>query len=301
MSTTSYAGTYMTSWQLSDGTYTVGPVIVVGSNSLTVDGVAINDPTFTGAVVVWAASLNNPSSGVLSFYTNNGTNGFTGTYVEGTGSLPQGTNLFGTSATPSQALSTWNATYTTYNVSGGTSTKDSTLVIADPSVTYNGQNVQNSIYTGESTSTGEPVEQLAWFTTGGNSENVIIQFSSTDSQGYLTFYGVKWTTGTQPDEVNFTGTTASTPPPPTQIVVALIAVVSSNAQQNTTTEVEVSVDVSVEVSVDVAVVVADVAAEVGDAPAPGSQKAGDYDADGSAADDLVEKAKLLVSRTKYFD
>ncbi|HVJ62385.1 MAG TPA: hypothetical protein VM555_06695 [Tahibacter sp.] len=300
MSTTSYTGTYMTSWQLSDGTYTVGPVIVVDSetSSLTVDGVAIANPTFTGAVVVWTSS-GNPSSGVLSFYTNNGVNGFTGTYVEGSGPLPSGTNLYGTSATPSQALSTWNATYTTYNVSGGNSTKDGTLVIADPSVTYNQESVKNTIYTGESTTSGEPIEQLAWFTTGGNSENVVIQFSSTESQGYLTFYGTKWTSGTQPSEVNFTGTTASTPPPPTQIVVALIAVISSNAQQNTTTEVEVSVEVSVDVAVDVAVI--DVAAEVGDAPAPGSYKAGDYDEDGRAADDLAEKAKLLVSRTKYLD
>src|SRR4029077_4883216 len=113
----------------------------------TVNDVAINSPTFTGSVVEWNASNNNPSSAALAFYQNNGMNGFTGTYVEGSGPMPSGTNLYGTSATPSQALSTWNAPYTTYNVSGGSSTKDGSLKISDPSVTYNSESIQSYVYT----------------------------------------------------------------------------------------------------------------------------------------------------------
>jgi len=290
------SGTYTTSWQQPDGTFVVGPVIVVNAATIaiTVDGYSIAKPVFAGSVITWQSSAGNQSSGALSFYENNGTNGFVGSYVEGGGELPQKNNLFGTSSQPAQDLSAWNATYNTFDLQNGKSTKEGTLSVTSPTVVHNGTTIHDYDYTGI-TSGSTSIEQLAWFVPDGNAENVVIQFSKDQRSGDLTFYGVKWTDGEQPNDVNFTGTTASTPPSNLNIAIALAAISVTNQQQNTTTEVEVDVSVDVSVAVDVAVAVAVLAPEddFDGQPSLGSDLAGSIGNDKAAAEQLAETAERL--------
>lgn len=295
------SGTYTTSWQQPDSSFTLGPVIVVNATNIavTVDGYSITDPVFAGTVVTWQYASGNQSSGALSFYDNNGTNGFVGSYVEGSGKLPQTNNLFGTSTKPALDLSAWNATYNTFNLEDGHSTKEGTLSVASPTVIHNGATIKNYQYTGITSGTTS-IEQLAWFMPDGNPENVVLQFSKDQKSGDLTFYGNKWTTGDQPADVNFTGTTASTPPSNQTITIALAAISVSNQQQNVTTEVEVDVAVDVSVAVDVAVVVAVVGSEdeFDGQLSPGSQLTGSIGSDKAAADQLAETSERLAATAR---
>jgi len=217
------AGTYKTFLLISPENYAAGPFIVIGNdNSVTVDGVAIKQPLI-GAGVSWNAADGNPSSASMSFLINTTWYSCYGTYVEGSGPLPTSNNLAGNSQPPPQTLSSWNGTYNTFIPNGKTWGNDSTLVVNDPQVTYNGAQLSNIVYTGFPAtpgSAGPPpakptadLDQLAWFTASGNTQNAIIYFA-TDSNGYKTFAGTKWASGTEPAGINFSGSTAPTPPPP---------------------------------------------------------------------------------------
>jgi hypothetical protein len=250
------AGTYRTFLLISPpGNYAAGPFVVIGNDgtgTVTVNGVAIKQPLI-GASVSWNAADGNPSSANISFVVTSTWYACYGTYVEGSGPLPTSNNLFGNSQPPPQTLSSWNATYNTFVLNGQTWGNDSTLVVNDPQVTYNGAQLSNIVYTGIHASPGSAgpppiqpnpdLDQLAWFTASGNAQNAIIYFG-TDSKGYKTFGGTKWASGTEPAALNFSGSTAPTPPPPPVGPIMLVAV---------TAEVEVVAEVvQVEVAVNVA-------------------------------------------------
>lgn len=80
-----------------------------------------------------------------------------------------------------------------------------------PQVTFAGANVNNSVYSGEIGPNGE-IDQLAWFSAGGNAQSAILQFSNSQAPA-LTLYGKMWDSGAQPTYVNLSGTTKSPPAP----------------------------------------------------------------------------------------
>jgi hypothetical protein len=287
MTTFDYSGTYMTSWLQPDGkTYVPGPVVVdMSTQSVTLNGVVVNSPKFdtTTNTVAWDAfvssagvtMLANSSSASLNFYQNSGVNGFAGVFAQGTDPLPATNNLFGSASAAQKSLANWAATYNVFLTPSTSSA--GTMVVNGTSVTYLGSAVSNYAYTGEVPPGMSVIDQLAWFTTGGNKQNMILQFGK-DSSGELTFYGMFWTGGNQPASINVTGTTASTPTPPT-ISVALLALVTSSAATTEVVEVEV------------------IAAVGGMAGSAGSLIAASPADDARAADDLVDKATLLSGGT----
>ena len=297
MATFNYSGTYMSSWLQPDGTtYLPGPVVVDASTeSVSLNGVTIIQPQFnsTANTLSWSSSSGNYSSAQLTFYQNNNVNGFVGMYAQGSNSLPASKNLFGSASIAQQSLSTWNGTYHVYLNQGTQST--GTMVVKGNSVTYLKSTISGFKYTGEVPPKSSEIDQLAWFTPSGNSQNMILQFAK-DKSGDLTFYGTTWTGGNQPTEINVTGTTASSPTPP-QVTMALILVMTTETSTEVTTEVttEVITEVVTEVAAEVvAVEVEVVAAVAGLGGAQGKISAADPNADASAANDLVKKATFLA-------
>ena len=297
------AGNYMTFIQGSDGKWSSGPLIVIGQDtSVTVDGIAIVKPAI-GANVSWNASDGNPSSADLAFYTNASGQSCYGKYAQGSGPLPSSPNLSGTAQAAPQQLSNWNGTYNTFTYDGSKWNKDSTLVVDGATVTYNGQQISNYIYTGVAGTGGtKDLDQLAWFVSGGNADNAIV--SLIVSGGYNTFAGVKWDSGAEPAANNFSGTTAPTPSPPTitvEIVLALVAKVTSEVAEAETTEAETVEAETVEAeTVEAEVVEAEVVeAEVivlieeDEKARRGSDDGPDVDDDARAADDLADKSDRL--------
>lgn len=209
-----FSETYITTWQQPGATTsTLGPVVAVSDTNRTVvvNGVSIKNPIFAGSVVTWMAVSGNPSSAVLSFHDRDGVSSFAGSYVEGSAGLPRDSNLFGSATAPSRPLSAWNGRYASYMLENGSMVRDGQLVIDSYGVSYSnrvGEKVSGLLYTG---SVGKANAGLAWFTAGGNHENVILLFSE-DDDGTGKFHGMKWTDGNQPSTINFVGSTGTGSP-----------------------------------------------------------------------------------------
>lgn len=318
------AGTYATGLKNeSTGKYTIlGPFIVIGNDStVTVNGVAIQQPVF-GTGVSWSAKNGNPSSANISFYTTSTSTSYVcyGPYVEGPGPLPTSNNLAGSAAPPPQSLSTWNATYNTFIPNGKSWDKDSTLVVNDPDVTYNGTQLLKIVYTGmKGTPPAPDVDQLVWFAASGNAQNAIIYFS-TDSKGNKQFGGMKWASGAEPTAANFSGSTAPLPPAPpqpgggghvpmvatvTEVQVSEVQVSEVQVSEVQVSEVQVSevqvseVQVSeVQVSeVQVSEVQFSALDEVEEAPRK-DDSSGDPKEDSKASSDLSSKANEISGKKK---
>jgi len=275
--------TYFTSWayDLSSGSYQLGPIVVINDGTVTVDGVAITDVMSVGPMASWSISFGNPSSAVLAFTFSSTFNAMTfiGSYWLGN-IAPQGFNLFGFATQPSAPLSTWNGTYYCYETSGGSSQQLGNLVIDSPNVTFNGVPILNPIYTGLS-SNGNDTNELAWFTSDGNADNVAISFfvsTSQSSDGVQLFNGNIWPDGSSrpegaPSSVdNFFGTTQSAEN------AAVIEAAANMAQAGAQTAVNMA-EIAAE----------DYAAPGADENDNGGDGAAD-DAEDDAADDAVDDA-----------
>ena len=226
-----WTGTYQLYIETSPGAYSLGPLIILGSSSLTVDGITIQDYNLVVNSLSWSAKNGNPSSASLTFFVNTKTNAnsFYGEYWTTAQPQPTDANAVG-EAVSSAPLSNWAATYYTANLVGNKWTKDSKLkVSADGTVNYN-QTIQNYTYGGN---------ELSWQMADGNAQNVVIAFS-TNKSGKMEFYGFKWTTGAKPAQANFSGIVGSGGggwPPIAVAAVALTvnAQVTANAQAAATT------------------------------------------------------------------
>lgn len=238
----SFAGTYFTSWEYAPGDYQLGPIVVVGDDSVTVDGVAISGLAAFNGVVWWSAGSGNPSSAMLIFASSSNLGGttFIGSYSPAD-SPATGYNLYGFATQPSQPLAAWNDTYTCYDISGGTMNAVGELVINSPDVTFLGQAIANPVYTGLNAN-GVDTAELAWFTTDGNQNNVALSlFSESDAQ---LFSGAWWSAGSNRPEgspsvvSNLYGTTQSGDQAAIVYVAAYDAQAVVNAAINVATRVE---------------------------------------------------------------
>ena len=221
MAQTSIVGTYFTSWAYDVGTKScqLGPIVVIGTdNSVVVDGVTIKNPMVLPTGVSWSSAAGNPSSAFLIFANNSQLDAmcFTGTYWTTADSPPSGTNIYGFATQPAEGLSAWNNTYYGYETTSNNGQEPlGTLVISSPNVTFAGKTINNPIYTGlTSTSNNTDVNELAWFTSDGNDNNVAISFfTSSQNTGVVLFNGDIWSSnesrpeGSPPSVNNFFGTT----------------------------------------------------------------------------------------------
>jgi hypothetical protein len=218
----SIAGTYFTSWEydIPNQAYQLGPIVVIGTdNSVAVDGVTMSQAMVSGTMVSWSSAAGNPSSAMLVFQIGSTPNPttFTGTYWMSGDDTPAGTNLYGFDSQPQAPLSTWANTYSSYEVADGNNESLGTLVISGTgtAITFAGTTIDNPIYTGVyDSTTQQDTNELAWFTTDGNENNVAISFFSQDDS--FNFNGDIWAAGANrpvgPASTanNFFGTTQST-------------------------------------------------------------------------------------------
>jgi len=221
MAQTSIAGTYFTSWayDVSTQSFQLGPIVVISTdNSVTVDGVAIQGPMVMATGVSWTSAAGNPSSAMLLFQYSSQFNAmtFSGTYWTTADSPPSGTNIYGFATQPAEGLSAWNNTYNSYETTSNNGQESlGTLIISSPNVTFAGKTINNPIYTGlTSASNNTDVNELAWFTSDGNDNNVAISFfTSSQNTGVVLFNGDIWSSnesrpeGSPPSVNNFFGTT----------------------------------------------------------------------------------------------
>jgi hypothetical protein len=191
------AGTYFTSWEydISTESFQLGPIVVIGTdNSVTVDGVTMNEVLVSDIMVSWSNVGGNPSSAMLAFTFDSSLNAMTfgGDYWMSGDAPPSGTNFYGFNTQPQASLNNWANTYYSYELVDGNNDSLGNLVISGTTVTFAGQTINNPIYTGLY-SNGTDTNELAWFTTDGNENNVAISFFS---QGdYLNFNGDIWGAG----------------------------------------------------------------------------------------------------------
>ncbi len=206
------SGTYFTSveYDIPNKKYNLGPIVVVdtSNNSVVVDGVTIKSPMVTATQVIWMDSAGNPSSGLLTFAESDSIMTFFGMYYLSGSAQPSANNIFGFNSQPDSPISTWNGTYYTTQKTGGTSTSLDNIVVSGDTITFGSVTIKNPIYTGYQQS-----NELAWFTSDGNGNNVAISFTASTTQtGVLLFWGWIWQDGsTRPpeDQTNFFGTTDS--------------------------------------------------------------------------------------------
>lgn len=218
----SIAGTYFTSWESdpTTSTYQLGPIVVIGTdNSVTVDGVPMANPVVLSGNVTWLSAAGNPSSALLQFTFSSTYNAwtFTGIYWTTSDQQPQTSNFYGFATQPNAPLTTWSGTY--YGYEGTASNQQSTgdvVIDGSGNVSFAGVQIINPIYTGLYAN-GTDSNELAWFTSDGNENNVAISFfTQTTSSGLANFFnGNIWPDGSSRPEGspssanNFFGTTQS--------------------------------------------------------------------------------------------
>ena len=216
----SLAGTYFTSWEydIATNSYQLGPIVVVGSNnSVIVDGVTIKGATVSSTAIAWSSASGNGSSAVLAFAFSQSFDSmtFSGIYWTSGSSQPASTNIYGfiTQSAFLMPLEVWNDTYYCYENSDGNEQSVGELVVASPKITFAGKSIVNRIYTGLGQAN---TNELAWFTSDGNENNVAISFFFSPSDaGVMLFNGNIWPAGqSRPEGAassvnNFYGTTQS--------------------------------------------------------------------------------------------
>jgi hypothetical protein len=215
----SIAGTYFTSWEydITNQGYQLGPIVVIGTdNSVVVDGVTMNGAMVSGTMVSWSSGENNPSSAMLMFTIGTAPNPttFSGTFWMSDEDPPSGTNFYGFDSQPQAPLSTWANTYYSYELVDGNNESLGNLVVADSTIIFSGTTIINPIYTGlYNSSTQQDTNELAWFTTDGNENNVAISFFSQSSgfnfNGNIWAAGASRPVGSAASVNNFFGTTQS--------------------------------------------------------------------------------------------
>ena len=231
------AGPYLTVIQAADGTASPGPLLVVNDDgSASADGVPLKNATVSD-VLAWSAADGNPSSGNVVFVETSDGIYCNGSYVYGSGPLPE-MNLSGGRGDPQETLAFWNGVYNTFIRSGTTWTQGPQLGIgASPGndyVSYGAQRVASPVYTGVTSPPSLAVGELAWFTTAGNAENVTVAMVISGAEE-RTFTGAVWNEGTRPAQDNLVGTTSSATTPP-----AVTAEVTTSVEIFEVTEVLVS-------------------------------------------------------------
>ena len=225
-SSSDWTGTYQMYIKQSDNKYTLGPVVILNSQtSLTIDGVSIKDFNLVGNDLLWSASNGNPSTASLTFYTSSkGSKGFYGKYWTTGEDEPSDDNASGETIS-SAPLSSWNDKYYAADLVNGKWQNSGTLTVSDPTVTYN-KTIKGYTYGGN---------ELAWTMEAGNAQNVVISFLN-DSKGNPEFYGYKWTSGSKPTTANFSGTKDSGGQPS----VTVAAIVTKATAQATATSTSAS-------------------------------------------------------------
>ncbi len=205
------SGTYFTSieYDIPNQKYNLGPIVVVdtSNNSVVVDGFTMQAAMITTTQVIWAENDNNPSNGILTFVESNGVMTFFGYYYPAGTGQPSTENLFGFNTQSNTPLSNWNGTYYTTEKEGENSTSLANIVVSGSTITYGSATIKNPIYTGY-----EDSNELAWYTSDGNSDNVAISFvASTSDPGTLLFWGWIWDGDIRPEanQADFFGTTSS--------------------------------------------------------------------------------------------
>ena len=194
-------GTYFTSWQYDNASpsdFELGPILVVGSdNSLVVDGVTMKAAIVTSTLVQWSSMSGNPSSGILQFVFSQQLQAmtFNGIYWLQGQDPPASNNFWGFNTQPALGLASWNNTYHCYTSINKKNDPIGDLIVSSPTVTFDGKQIVKPIYTGLNNN-GNDTNELAWYTSDGNDNNVAVSFFNSASQpGIQLLNGCIWDAG----------------------------------------------------------------------------------------------------------